>query len=330
MAEQSIQEVELAQEREAILAEPARQRGSHLSRIFTNQRITGYILISPWFIGFLIWTLGPFLTSIGLSFLRWDMMGAPEYVGLDHFVKLFTDDVRFRAALINTPIYVAVSVPMKQIIALTIALILDQKLRGIYIYRSIFYLPSVTSGVATAVLWAQVFGYRMGVLNAVLSRIGIDPQPWLTSIRWALPTLIVVSLWNVGNIFVIYLAGLQGVPTHFYEAAEVDGATDWQKFWKITVPLITPSIFFNSVMGFISSFKVFTLARVMTNGRPADRTLFYVLYLYQKSFQDFRMGYASAMAWILFLIILLLTLSQLWLSKKWVYYEGAAPEGQRV
>jgi multiple sugar transport system permease protein len=170
----------------------------------------------------------------------------------------------------------------------------------------------------------------MGILNAGLSLLGIEPQPWLTSIRWALPTLIFISLWNVGSIFIIYLAGLQGVANHYYEAAEVDGANPLQKFFKITIPLITPSIFFNVVMGFIASFKVFTQAFIMTGGGPADRTLFLVLYLYYNAFNYFRMGYASAMAWILFLIIMFFTLVQLWMSRRWVYYEAAGPEEARA
>lgn len=305
---------------------PKRRIGNPLSYIFTRQEICGYIFIAPWFLGFLVWTLGPFLASIGLSMMKWSMLGKGKFVGLGNFEQLFVTDERYRQALINTSIYVFVSVPLKQIIAVTIAMLLNQKLRGIFVYRTIFYLPSVTSGVATAILWSMVFGYRMGILNAVLGRFGFTPQQWLTSIKLALPTLIFISLWNVGSIFIIYLAGLQGVPIHYYEAAEVDGADEWQKFWKITVPLITPSIFFNMVMGFIGSFKVFTQAYIMTGGGPADRTLFYVLYLYYKAFRDFRMGYAAAMAWILFLIILVLTLFQMWLSKRWVYYEGAAPE----
>jgi multiple sugar transport system permease protein len=211
--------------------------------------------------------------------------------------------------------------------ALAIAVLLNQKLRGIWLYRSVFYLPTVTAGVATAIMWTQLFGFRMGILNAGLARLGIEAIPWLTDPKYALGTLIFISQWNVGSAFIIYLAGLQGVPTHLYEAAEVDGATGWQRFWKITLPLITPSVFFNVVMGFIGSFQTFTQAFVMTGGGPADRTLFYVLYLFQKGFMDFRMGYASALAWILFLIILSLTLFQMWLSRRWVYYEGAAGRG---
>ncbi len=304
-----------------------RDKVNPVSWLFTHPRVCGPVFVLPWFIGFLMFTMLPFLGSIVLSFLNWSMLGKPEWVGLDNYVKLFTADERYITALKNTVTYVVVTVPLKQIFALAIAMLLDQKLRGMFLYRSIFYLPSVTSGVATAILWAQIFGFRMGIVNAVLDKVGIAPIPWLTSIHWALPTLMLISLWNIGNLFIIYLAGLQGVANHYYEAAEVDGATPWQCFWKITVPLITPSIFFNVIMGFISTFQVFTQAYIMTGGGPADRTLFYVLYLWNKAFQDFRMGYAAAMAWVLFLIILSLTLFQMWLSRRWVYYEGASARG---
>lgn len=296
-------------------------RPGFLSYIFTRSEICGYIFILPFFIGFLVWTLGPFLISIYLSTVKWSLLGDPEFVGLGNYRTLFLEDERFRRSLLNTFIYVFTSVPLQQIIALTIAMLLAQELGAIYIYRTIFYLPAVTSGVATAILWTQIFGYQMGLLNAGLRYIGIPPQAWLTDVNLALPTLIFISLWNVGNTFIIYLAGLKGVPTHLYEAAEVDGATALQRFFRITIPMITPSIFFNVVMGLIGSFQVFTQALVMTGGGPADRTLFYVLYLYFRAFQDFRMGYAAAMAWILFLIIMFFTAIQLVLSNRWVYYE---------
>ena len=215
-----------------------RRRLNPLRAIFSNPKICGPLFVSPWFVGFLLFTLGPFIASFGLSFLKWSLFGDPKWVGLDHYVKIFTDDKRFVAAVRNTFTYVLVSVPLRQVMALAIAVLLDQKLRGIWLYRSIFYLPTVTSGVATAILWGQLFGFRMGILNAGLAKLGIQPVPWLTSLEWALPTLIFISMWNVGSTFVIYLAGLQGVPTHLYEAAEVDGATPWQRFLKITLPLI--------------------------------------------------------------------------------------------
>jgi multiple sugar transport system permease protein len=318
------------QQARAVVALPQRRvRMSPWNWVFTQQRICGYVFVAPWVIGFIVFTLGPFLASIYLSTLDWGLIGKPKFVGMGNYVKMFTNDNRFSQSLVNTFVYTVVSVPLKQVIALAIAMLLNQKLHGIVLYRTIFYLPSVTSGVATSILWSMIFGFRLGILNAVLAKVGIPPQQWLNSIYLALPTLIFISLWSVGSIFIIYLAGLQGVPNHFYEAAEVDGASPWQRFVKITIPLITPSIFFNVVMGFIGSFKVFTQAYVMTGGGPADRTLFYVLYLYYKAFRDFRMGYAAALAWVLFIIILVLTLGQLYLSKRWVYYEGeAAPSGR--
>jgi multiple sugar transport system permease protein len=257
MAEQQAREV-AAGERGASLPRPRRAGFHPLNYIFTRPQICGPLFIAPWFLGFVVFTAGPFLGSLVLSFLNWSLMGAPKWAGLGNYVKIFTDDNRFPWAVRNTFIYVLVSVPLKQVLALSIAMLLNQELKAIWLYRSVFYLPSVTSGVATAILWSQVFGFRMGVMNAVLAKVGIQPIPWLTSLTWALPTLIFISLWSVGNIFIIYLAGLQGVPTHLYEAAEVDGASPWTRFIKITLPLITPSIFFNTVMGFIGTFRVFT------------------------------------------------------------------------
>lgn len=295
-----------------------------LDNLFARQNVAFYLFVAPWFIGFVAFTLGPFLISIGLSFTNWSIVEEPEFVGLTNFREMFGGE-SWRRALWNTFYYTIVSVPCKQVIALALAMLLNQNLRGIYIYRTIFYLPAVTSGVATAMLWVQIFGLHMGALNAILAKLGVAPVAWLTDLKLALPTLIFISLWNVGSIFLIYLAALQGVSVHLYEAAEVDGAGAWRKFVDITVPMITPSIFFNIVMGFIGSFQVFTQAYIMTGGGPAERTLFYVLYLYLKAFIFFEMGFASAMAWILFLIILMFTILQLWLSRRWVYYEGATP-----
>ena len=329
MAQQNVNLAQVAQPADH-LAIPEQRRTGLLGQIFLREEIAGWVFVAPWLIGFIIFTAGPFLASVYLSTLDWDLLGTPKFVGFGNYVKMFTDDPRYIASLKNTFTYVFVSVPLRQILALAIAVLLSQELRGISVYRTVFYLPAVTSGVATSILWGQVFGYHMGIVNALLARIGIEPIPWLTSLQWALPTLIFISLWNVGQTFIIYLAGLKGVPLHFYEAAEVDGASVWQRFVKITLPLITPTIFFNTVMGFIGSFKVFTQAYVMTGGGPADRTLFYVLYLYYKAFRDFRMGYASAMAWVLFIIILIFTLIQINLSNRWVYYEGASPDEQKA
>lgn len=329
MTQQSASSAQVAQPADGVAVAPERP-ANLLRRIFLRQEIAGYVFVAPWLFGFIVFTLGPFLASLYLSTLDWALLGTPKFLGFGNYVKMFTDDVRYIASLKNTFTYVFISVPLRQVMALAIAILLSQELTGISVYRTVFYLPAVTSGVATSVLWGQIFGFNMGIINALLSKVGIEPIPWLTGLNWALPTLIIISLWNVGQTFIIYLAGLKGVPLHFYEAAEVDGATVWQRFVKITLPLITPTIFFNIVMGFIGSFKVFTQAYVMTGGGPADRTLFYVLYLYYKAFRDFRMGYASAMAWVLFIIILIFTLIQINLSNRWVYYEGASPGEQNA
>jgi multiple sugar transport system permease protein len=306
----------------------ARGRGSilpRLSRLLSRHELVFYLFISPWAIGFIAFTLGPFLVSLWLSMTEWDLVTPPQFVGFSNFRRMFIDDRYFWVSLWNTVYYTIVSVPLKQIIAFTLAMLLNQDLKGIYIYRTIFYLPSVTSGVATAILWMYVFGYHTGVVNAVLKFFSLGPYAWFTDMKLAMPTLIFISLWEVGNLFLIYLAGLQGVPRQLYEAAEVDGAGRLRKIWNVTIPMITPTVFFNLVMGFIQSFQVFTSAFIITEGGPADRTLFYVLRLYREAFTYFRMGYASALAWVLFMIILLLSLIQLRLSRRWVYYEGAVP-----
>jgi multiple sugar transport system permease protein len=208
-----------------------------------------------------------------------------------------------------------------------LAVLLNQDVRGLSIYRTIFYLPSVVSGVAVAMLWLWVFNPELGVVNSLLGIVGIEGPKWFASSKWALTTFIITSLWGIGGGMVIYLAGLQGVPTSLYEAAELDGATAWHRFWHITIPMTSPVIFFNLIMGIIGSFQVFTGGYVITNGGPANATLFYVLYLYRNAFQYFKMGYASALAWILFIVILVLTLLMFRLVGGLVYYEGSPRKG---
>lgn len=293
-------------------------------RLFSSRNLTGYAFIGPWLFGFIIFTLIPFVSSFALSMTRWDLVNPPQFLGLRNFTNMLFEDKLFRTTLWNTVYYSTFSVPGIQIVALILALILNQALRGIAVYRTLFYIPSITPGVASAFLWMQLFNPRIGMINNVLSWFGINGPNWLYDMNWSMPALIIMSLWGCGSAMVIYLAGLQGVPVHLYEAAEVDGANIWERFWHITLPMITPTLFFNLVMGVISSFQVFTAAFIMTGGGPAYRTLFYSLYLFQRAFYDFRMGYAAALAWTLFLMVLVLTLIQVWSSKKWVYYEGAA------
>ena len=292
--------------------------------LFTRRNLTGYAFVGPWVFGFLVFTLLPFLASFGLSLTRWDLVNPPVFVGVGNFSKMFLEDRLFRITLWNTLYYSTFSVPGIQILALLLALVLNQKLKGIAVYRTLFYLPAITPGVANAFLWMQLFNPRIGMINNLLAKIGIAGPNWLYDMTWSMPALIIMSVWGCGGAMIIYLAGLQGVPTHLYEAAEVDGATVWDKFWNVTIPMITPTMFFNLVMGIIGSFQVFTSAFIMTSGGPAYRTLFYTLYLFYQAFYDFRTGYASALAWVLFLIVLVLTLTQLALSRRWVYYEAAA------
>ena len=235
--------------------------------------------------------------------------------------------MRFTRTLGNTAYYVLFHVPGVNLLALGCALLLNQKLRGIALYRTLFYMPSVTSGVATAVLWIWLFNGQYGVLNSFLRVFGVSGPNWLFDIKWSMNALIIMSLWGMGNAMLIYLAGLQNVPQHLYEAAMVDGAGAWQRFVNVTLPLLTPTIFYNLVIGVIASFQVFTAAFVMTAGGPADSTLFYVLYLYRVAFENLRMGYAAALAWILFVIIIAFTILQFVLARRWVYYEGASPRG---
>ena len=286
-----------------------------------REALAFYAYISPWLIGFLAFTLGPFVASLVLSFTKWDMTGKVQFVGLSNYVELIGRDKLYGKSLYNTLFFVVISVPLQQAMCVGLALLLNQELRAIAVYRTIFYLPSVTAGVATSYLWAYLFSTNNGLLNATLARFGILGPRWLLDPRWSKPALIIMSLWGGGNAMIIYLAGLQGVPTHLYEAAKVDGANVFSRFWHVTVPMITPTIFYNLVMGFIGAFNVFTSAYVITAGGPVNSTLFYMLYLYRRAFQDFRMGYASAMAWLLFAIILSLTLFQLLMARRWVYYE---------
>jgi multiple sugar transport system permease protein len=289
-----------------------------------REAILGYVFISPWLIGFFLWTLGPMVSSLALSFTEYAIVAPPEFVGFRNFAKIFTDDPSFWDALRVTLTYAFVSVPVGIALSLGIALLMNQPVPGIRIWRTIYYLPAVVSGVAVAMLWIWVFHSQFGILNLLLRGVGIQGPAWLGDPGWALWALVLMSFWSVGSGMIVKLAGLQGIPSELYEAASIDGAGSWHKFWKITLPMITPVLFFNLVMGVIATFQYFTNAYVMTGGGPGRATLFYNLYLYQNAFQYFKMGYASALAWILFLIILAFTLVIFRSSPYWVYYEGQA------
>ncbi len=295
------------------------------SRQTRREAWEGILLASPWLIGFLLFTLGPMIASFLLSFTRWNGITPVRdlrWIGLENYAQLFQSDHSFAKAFRNTAFYAVVSVPLGLGTALTLALLLNQRVRGMAIFRTIFYLPSVVSGVATSMLWLWLFNPSFGGVNWVLHRLRLPEPGWLTDESTAIWVFILMSVWGVGNTMLITLAGLQEVPEHLYEAASLDGAGPLMRFRHVTLPMLSPTLFFNLVMGIIGSFQVFTSAYVMTGGGPNESTLFYVLYLYQKAFEQFQMGYASALAWILFAVVLALTLLVIRSSKAWVYYEG--------
>lgn len=282
-----------------------------------------YVFLLPWLVGMLGITLGPMIASFVLSFTDYSFLDDASWVGLENYQRMFTDDERFLRALGVTFTYVLISVPLQLAFALAIALVLNQGLRGLAFYRSVYYLPSLLgSSVAVAILWRQIFG-ASGLVNEVLARLGFADLPnWIATPQFALGTLVTLNVWTFGSPMVIFLAGLRQVPAELYEAAAVDGAGRWAKFALITVPMISPVIFFNLVLQMIHSFQTFTQAYIVSGGTggPVDSTLFYTLYLYQKAFRDFDMGYASAMAWVLLAIIAVFTWIAFATSNRWVHY----------
>jgi len=279
-------------------------------------------MLLPWIVGFLIFTAGPMVASFVMIFMNWSLLTPPTWAGLQN-LQFLVHDYYVPLALGNTAYYTFLEVPLHVAIALAVALLLNARVPFMGIHRTIFYLPTVTPIVATALLWGYVFNPQFGLANAVLGWFGIEPLRWLNDPATSKLSFVIMGLWGFGSGMVIFLAGLQGIPESLYEAAGLDGAGRWARFWHVTLPMITPMVFFNLVLGIIGSFQIFSSAYVITNGQggPADSTLFFVLYLFRNGFQFFRMGYASALAWLLFLVIMAFTLLQLWLSKRWVYYE---------
>ena len=290
-------------------------------RLSRQRAVEFYVIISPWILGFVFFTGGPLITSFLLGFSEWDIISTFKWVGFRNYVQILTDDELFWISMRVTAFYSFGSVPLRIGLALFLATLLNQPIHGRSALRTIFYLPAVTSGLAVAMLWQWIFNPQIGVLNALLwGLFRIEGPEWIYSPTWVVPSFILMSLWSTGTATVIFLAGLQGVPRELYEAAEVDGANAWRKWLRITLPMISPVLLFNLVMGVIGSFQIFTSAYAMTEGGPMRASYFMVLYLYYKAFRDFKLGYGSALAWALFLVILVLTLIQLRISKGWVYY----------
>ncbi len=294
-----------------------------LPRTLAGRRtLVGYVFISPFILGFLLWFVIPAGVALWLTVHDWNLIAPPKYVGAKHLVSMWEDE-RFWKSLQVTTTYTLISVPVGLVLGFGLALLLNTKVRGISFFRTAYYLPSIVPAVANAVLWAWIFNTEFGLANAALRFFGLPKIAWLQQPEWALPALILVALWGFGSGMVIYLAGLQGIPDVFYEAADIDGAGRLSKLRHITIPLVSPVIFFNLIIGIIASFQVFTIARLVTNGGPQNATLVYVLYMYQNAFQNLKMGYAAALAWVLFFIVVALTLFVFKYVGSRVHYEDA-------
>ncbi len=292
--------------------------GSPLAR---REALIGYIFISPWLIGFIVFLAGPILASLGLSFTQYKPGQMPIFLGLANYARMFGDELFYRSLRVTT-VYTLMSVPLGLIVSLALAMLLNQKVPGQRIFRTLFYIPSLISGVAVAIVFAWIFNARFGIVNYALSLVGVTGPNWLSDPDWTLSAFVLMSLWGVGSTVVIFIAALQGVPVALYEAAELDGASAPRKFWHITLPMISPVVLFALITGVIATFQTFSMAYIITNGGPANASLFYVLYLYRNAFSWFEMGYASALAWFLFLIIAICSGIMLRSSDMWVHYEG--------
>jgi len=289
-----------------------------------REEIIAYALVSPWVVGFLIFTLGAMIASAVLSFTETDMLTL-RWVGLANYATLLSPDKTrslFWVALYNTGYYVALSIPLDMLTGFLIALLLNQNIRGQTVYRNIYYMPSVLPGIAVSLLWLWLFHRDFGILNYLLSIVGIRGPAWLYDVHWSKPALLIMSVWGAGGNMLIFLGGLQAIPTPLYEAATIDGAGALRRFFSITIPMMSPTLFFVLVTDVINSFQVFTNAFIMTAGGPNNSTLMYVLYLYNLAFKQFKFGFASALAWVFFLIMMVFTVLLFRSSSMWVYYEG--------
>jgi multiple sugar transport system permease protein len=294
-----------------------------------REHLEGYLFISPWILGMVLFALGPILASFGLAFTRWNLFTEPEYVGWANFQKLAHDPL-FYKSVFNTIYYTVFAVPLGLVLALGLAMLVNHRLRGVNFFRTAFFLPNVVAGIAMLLLWKWLFDPNFGLINlfldwtglmAVFEWIGLGRPQWISSRAGAMPGMIFMSIWGLGGSMMIFLAGLQNIPRELIEAAELDGAGPWKRFRYVTLPLLTPTIFFLTMVGVIASLQIFNQAYVMTQGGPAHATLFYVLYLFQTAFERFQMGYACAMALVLFIITLIVSLIQLAMGKKWVHYQ---------
>ena len=304
---------------------PVRRRGSALAR---QEARAFYGFASPWILGFVLFGGGPVVAALLLSFAHWNLLTPPSWAGLANYQRMFADPLFYRS-IVNTVYFAAGSVALGVITSFLLALLLNQKVRGVGFFRTVFYLPSVVSGVATALLWVNILNPDSGLINSILRVVGIKGPGWLVDPQWAIPGLILMSVWGAGNTIVIYLAGLQGVSPTLYEAARLDGAGAWHRFWNVTIPMMSPVIFFNVVTSLIASLQAYTLVLIMTGGGrpgtaggPDNSTLMLGLYIYREAFEYFDMGYAAALSWAMFLLIGAATAVQFAFARRWVYYDA--------
>lgn len=282
----------------------------------------GLLMGLPAMLGFLFFTIGPMLGSGWISLTDWKIASSPNFIGMDNYREIFSEDPLFFKSLRATFLYALLSVPLTLLVSFGVAMLLNQKVVGRSYFRTIFYLPVLVPTIANTILWTWLLNPDFGLFNLTLKRLGLPTSQWLYDEKTVIPSLVLMAMWGFGGSAIIFLAGLQGVPSHLYEAIEVDGGGMWAKFRNVTLPMMTPTIFFNLVMGLIGGFQVFTEAFAMTNGGPNNASLFYVFYLYRTAFTESRMGYASALAWLLFLVIMLVTVLVFRSARSWVYYEG--------
>jgi multiple sugar transport system permease protein len=287
-----------------------------------REGIWALAFVAPALLGFLLWQLGPILGSVGIAFTNWTVANTPRFVGLSNFERMFLHDPLFYKSLSITVMYAATSVSLSLLFALALALLLNQKIRGRTLFRTIFYLPSTLPAIASSVLWLWLFNPDFGLLNAVMVALGLPKQQWIYDEATVLPSLVIMNLWAVGPLMVIFLAGLQSIPRYLYEAVEIDGGNSWHKLRHITLPLLTPTILFNLILSIIETGQAFTQPYIMTQGGPNNASLLYVLYLYRKAFQEYEMGYASALAWVLFVLLAAISFLVLRTSRRWVFYAG--------
>ena len=283
---------------------------------------TGYLALSPWMVGFVVFYAFPIIATLFFSFTQWTLAEPPIWVGMDNYVRMFTRDPLFVSSLRATTLFVVISLPAKLVLGLMLALLLNLKIPGMNAFRTIFFIPAVISGVAVSLMWIWFLNPDTGVVNTLLSYFGIQGPLWFWDLHWALPSVAIMSIWKVGGAAIIYLAGLQNIPAHLYEAAEIDGASKWHRFWRVTLPLLTPTLFFQLVIELIDAFKIFTEAYVITEGGPLKATYFFLFYFYEEAFRNANMGYASALALFLLVVILSATVVVSYTSKKWVFYEN--------